>query len=89
LVAEFDPPLSVGANATIVVEVEQADRSVVVGWPQPPADNGDIGISSNPAGESAPSYIRSDGCGLGNFTEYAAIGFGDIMIVQELHLVND
>lgn len=44
-----------------------------------PADGGDgaaLFLGCNGAGQSAPTYIRAPGCGVQNFVNAAAIGFG-------------
>ncbi len=87
--AVFNPPLPVGVNTTIVVELFQPDRNVVEGWPQPPADGGDMGFGANDGGETAPSYSRFALCGVPNFTSNADIGVGfpQVQLIQQLHLV--
>ena len=56
---------SVPAGSTLVVEVDPGDLS----------DEAGFFIGSNTSGETAPSYLASDSCGIANPTPFGAIGF--------------
>ena len=72
LVASFDPPVNVPAGTIMVIELDVPDMSDITGiWP-----------GSNPDGQTGPSYIRSESCGLTTYEDLGDIGF------PNMHLVN-
>ncbi|MCH8825192.1 MAG: hypothetical protein IH984_16985 [Planctomycetes bacterium] len=73
----FDPPVNVSAGDQIVVElfVSQGQTSV------PPTG---IWPGANGSGQSGPTYIRADPCGIFEYADLAAVGEG----FPNSHLVN-
>jgi hypothetical protein len=63
------------AGSTLVVEVDTPDMSDT---------GGGLFIGSNPDGQTAPSYIRSDSCEISEPTDLAAIGFPGMHIVMNV-----
>jgi hypothetical protein len=63
------------AGSTLVVEVATPDMT---------AQGGGLFIGSNPDGQSAPSYLRSESCGLPEPMDTAAIGFPGMHIVMNV-----
>jgi subtilisin family serine protease len=64
-----------GAGATLVVEVETPDQT---------GAGGGFFVGSNPAGQTAPSYLRSVECGLPEPADTATIGFPGMHIVMNV-----
>lgn len=63
------------AGSTLVVEIAAPDLSGQ-GWFSPGA---------NSEGESAPSYLASDPCGIDDPTSYTALGLGGTHLVMTVH----
>ena len=57
----FDPPVTVLANTVLVVELAIPDTTDITG----------VWVGSNPNGQTAPGYIRSDFCGVPTFIDIA------------------
>lgn len=62
------------AGSTLVVEIDAPDQSGA----------GRLFIGSNNAGQTAPSYLRSESCGLPEPTDTADIGFPGMHIVMNV-----
>ncbi|HWM22558.1 MAG TPA: hypothetical protein VNO51_22895, partial [Ilumatobacteraceae bacterium] len=62
------------AGSTLVVEIDAPDMSGA----------GRLFIGSNDEGQSAPSYLRSESCGLVEPTDTADIGFPNMQIVMNV-----
>lgn len=61
---------SVTAGSTLVVEVSHPDVAGSLFY-----------IGANSAGQSAPGYILSEGCGISTPTPFSGIGFADVHII--------
>jgi hypothetical protein len=61
---------SVSAGSTLVVEVSHPDVAGALFY-----------IGANSAGQSAPGYILSEGCGISTPTPFSGIGFADVHII--------
>jgi hypothetical protein len=68
LTATFNPPICVAANTQLVVELAMTFN--------PPPHDGFASFAANPFGQSGPTYIRSDACGITEFTDLADVGAG-------------
>ena len=62
------------AGSTLVVEIDSPDMS----------GTGRLFIGSNSAGQTAPSYLASESCGLLEPTDTAELGFPDMHIVMSV-----
>lgn len=62
------------AGSTLVVEIDAPDQSGA----------GRFFVGSNNAGQTAPSYLRSESCGLAEPTDTAEIGFPGMHIVMNV-----
>jgi len=62
--ATFEEPICIPANSVIVVELDIPAQTA-----------GSARIAGNPAGQTAPLYLRSAACGITNFASTASIGF--------------
>ena len=60
-----------------------AGTNVVVVYDSVPSTDGFSTIGVNALGETYPTYIRSDSCGIAEFTPYSAIGFPDTAWVMD------
>jgi hypothetical protein len=60
-----------------------AGTNVVVVYDSVPSTDGFSTIGVNGLGEALPTYIRSDSCGIADYTPYAAIGFTDVAWVMD------
>ena len=60
-----------------------AGTNVVVVYDSVPSTDGFSTIGVNGLGETLPTYIRSDSCGIADYTPYSAIGFADIAWVMD------
>lgn len=76
ITATFDVPVYLIADSVMVVEVFYAD-----GDPDTGGWGGLLWIGGNDAGQSAPTYLRSAGCGLTTFATTDSIGFPDYMVI--------
>jgi subtilisin family serine protease len=62
------------AGSTLVVEIDAPDMS----------GSGRFFVGSNDAGQTAPSYLRSESCGIAEPTDTADLGFPDMHIVMSV-----
>lgn len=62
-------------DATLVVEVDVPDMT---------GTGGALFIGSNSAGQTAPSYLRANACGIGEPTDVASLGAGGMHIVMNV-----
>jgi hypothetical protein len=62
------------AGSTLVVEIDSPDQS----------GSGRLFVGSNDSGQTAPSYIRSEGCAMPEPTDLAEIGFAGMHIVMNV-----
>ncbi len=69
----FDPPLSLAADGVYVVEMFLSTST-----------DGFASIGGNSGPDSAPTYIRTDDCGLAAYVDYASIGFPGLFWAQQL-----
>ena len=60
-----------------------AGTNVVVVYDSVPSTDGFSTIGVNGLGEALPTYIRSDSCGIAEYTPYSAIGFNDVAWVMD------
>jgi hypothetical protein len=60
-----------------------AGTNVVVVYDSVPSTDGFSTIGVNALGEALPTYIRSDSCGIADYTPYSAIGFSDTAWVMD------
>ena len=79
LTAQFDPAIVVPVDAVIVVEMFLPDRSTQLG-----GDRGGMIPGSNPAGQTAPSYLMAPTCSIPSFTDLATLGAPDMHLVQRV-----
>ncbi|MBC24180.1 MAG: hypothetical protein CMJ32_09735 [Phycisphaerae bacterium] len=70
----FDPPLCFDQDVILVVE-----------FALPPSVDGFATFDGNADGADAPTYIRSDSCGLPEYSDLADIGFPDIHWVMSVN----
>ena len=63
MLVNFDPPISIPIDSILVCEIAFPDMDGITG----------IWVGSNDAGETAPSYIRSDACDVPTFIEISVI----------------
>lgn len=77
----FSPAVSVPGGTALIAEVGTAQNGCGIG----------AGVkfitAANGAGQTGPSYLRSAPCGLPDWTDYAAIGFGDLHTVLTLNAI--
>jgi hypothetical protein len=55
-----------------------AGTNVVVVYDSVPSTDGFSTCGANALGEALPTYIRSESCGINDYTPYSAIGFNDV-----------
>ena len=72
----FDPPVTVLADTVLVVEIAIPDTAGITG----------LWVGSNPNGQTAPGYIRSDFCGVPTFVDIATIPKCPLCL--DMHIVN-
>ncbi len=72
----FDPPVTIQADIVLVVELALPDTNNITG----------VWVGSNPNGQTAPGYIRSDFCGFPTFIDIADIP--DCRPCADMHIVN-
>ena len=76
MIVTFDPPVTLKADIVLVVELALPDTNDITG----------VWVGSNPNGQTAPGYIRSDFCGVPTFIDIADIpGCNDC---ADMHIVN-
>lgn len=86
----FETTISIMDQALTLVDVPAAGTlssgSMIVEIFTPVGPNGteSFFIGSNTAGQTAPSFIRADGCAITAPTDFAAIGFPDVHIVMNI-----
>ena len=72
----FDPPVTIKADIVLVVELALPDTNNITG----------VWVGSNPNGQTAPGYIRSDFCGVPTFVDIASLPGCDPCLT--MHIVN-
>ena len=75
-IVTFDPPVLIKADIVLVVELALPDTNNITG----------VWIGSNPNGQTAPGYIRSDFCGVPTFIDIADLPNCDPC--ADMHIVN-
>ena len=71
----FDPPIVVDPDTVLVVELAVPDLAGITG----------VWVGANNDGQTSPSYIRSDGCGVPEFVDIATINCPEC---PDSHIVN-
>jgi hypothetical protein len=68
----FDPGLDVTAGMNVVFELDC-----------PESPDGFVSVGCNDLGEDAPTYLKSDPCGIATYTTYEEIGFAGLHWAQD------
>ncbi len=77
--ASLVPPVVVPENATMVVEIFTPSRLVADG-----GDGGSFFIGSNGIGQTAPTYLRADACGIVNYIDVGLTCFCTFHVVMRI-----
>jgi len=75
--AEFPEGVVVPGGGTLIVELNFPTRLIVQG-----GDGGTIVPGCNDDGQSGPTYVRADACGVPSFTDFAALGYPHVHVAM-------
>lgn len=76
----FDTPVSFAGGERMIVELAFDSRDPAEG-----GDGGALWLGANSFGQTGPTYLRADACGLTDFTDLAELGFATAHLVLTVY----